>query len=201
MDLSRLRQGEQIAGVSAILLFVFMFFDWFGVDAAGATFPASGGNAWDWLDIIPWFLIIAIIAVLAMVVVRANDSDVDTPVSLSVISTALSALGALLILYRIINPPDVAGIFEQAGVDVTRKFGLWISFIAAAAMTYGSWRTMEEESTSFGDAADRLGGGADRGDVGSGPGAPGGSGGAEPPSAPPPPPPPPPSSGAPPPSA
>jgi hypothetical protein len=195
MDLSRLRQGEQIAGISAILLFIFMFFDWFGVKVSGGGVsfePSGGGNAWDALDIIPWILIIAIIAVLAMVVVRANATEVDTPVSLSVIATALAALGALLILYRIINPPDVDGTFGGVDVDVTRKFGLWISFIAAAAMTYGAWRTMEEEGTSFGEAADRLGGGG--GDVG-GPGAPGGGGGAEPPSAPPPPPPP---SGAPP---
>jgi hypothetical protein len=198
MDISRLRQGEQIAGISAILLFIFMFFDWFGVKVSGAGVTvesAGGGNAWDALDIIPWILIIAIIAVLAMVVVRANNADVDTPVSLSVIATALAALATLLILYRIINPPDIDGSFGGVEVDVTRKFGLWISFIAAAAMTYGSWRTMEEEGTSFGEAADRLGGGGG-GDVG-GPGAPGGGGGgyepppAEPPAAPPPPPPPP----------
>jgi hypothetical protein len=197
MDISRLRQGEQIAGVSAILLFVFMFFDWFGVKVSGggvSVESAGGGNAWDALDIIPLILIIAIIAVLAMVVVRANSAEVNAPVSLSVIATALAALGALLIFYRIINPPDIGESFGGVDVDVTRKFGLYISFIAAAAMTYGSWRTMEEEGTSFGDAADRLGGGAGGGDVGGGgPGAPGGGGGAEPPSAPPPPPPPPPS--------
>jgi hypothetical protein len=199
MDISRLRPGEQIAGVSAILLFVFMFFDWFGVKVSGGgvSVESGGGNAWDALDIIPFILIIAIIAVLAMVVVRANQAEVNAPVSLSVIATVLAALGTLLILYRIINPPDVGGSFGGVDVDVTRKFGLYISFIAAAAMTYGSWRTMEEEGTSFGDAADRLGGGAGGRDVGGGgPGAPGG--GAEPPAAPPPPPPPPPSSGAPP---
>ena len=30
MDLGRLSKGERIASLSAILLFVFMFFDWFG---------------------------------------------------------------------------------------------------------------------------------------------------------------------------
>ena len=153
MDISRLRQGEQIAGVSAILLFVFMFFDWFGVKVSGggvSVESAGGGNAWDALDFIPFILIIAIIAVLAMVVVRANSAEVNAPVSSSVIATALAALGALLILYRIINPPDIAESFGGVDVDVTRKFGLYISFIAAAAMTYGGWRAMEEEGTSFG---------------------------------------------------
>jgi hypothetical protein len=204
MDITRLRQGEKIAGVSAILLFIFMFFDWFGVKVSGvggSATLAGGGSAWDSLDVIPIILVIAIIAVLAMVVVRANDMEVDLPVSLSVIATALAALGTLLILFRIIDPPG-GGTTLGVTVDTTRKFGLFVGFIAAAAMTYGSWRTMEEEGTSFGDAADRLGGGGGgddvgggRPDVGAGPGDPGG-GGAEPPSAPPPPPPPP--SGAPP---
>ncbi|MDQ2939945.1 MAG: hypothetical protein M3R23_05385, partial [Actinomycetota bacterium] len=197
MDITRLRQGEKIAGVSAILLFIFMFFDWYGVKGAGSL---GSGNAWDWLDVIPIILVIGILAVLAMVVVRANNMEVDLPVSLSVVATGLAALGTLLILFRIIDPPgggSVAGV--DLNVDVTRKFGVFLALIAAAAMTYGSWRTMEEEGTSFGDAADRLGGGGSGGgdvgggppDVGAGPGDPGG-GGAEPPSAPPPPPPPPP---------
>jgi hypothetical protein len=207
MDITRLRQGEKIAGVSAILLFIFMFFAWFGVKVSGGGVSVSGGggSAWDALDVIPIILIIAILAVLAMVVVRANNMEVDLPVSLSVIATALAALGTLLILYRIISPPDFGTSgFGGVSVDTTRKFGVFLGLIAAAAMTYGSWRTMEEEGTSFGDAADRLGGGGRGGgdvgggppggrrpDVGVGPGDPGG-GGAEPPSAPPPPPPPPP---------
>src|SRR2546421_2543283 len=152
MDISRLRQGEQIAGVSAILLFIFMFFDWFGVKVSGGgvTITSSGGgNAFDALDIIPIFLIIAILAVLAMVVVRASDSEVNLPISLSVIATALAALATLLILYRIINPPDFGGSFGGVSVDTTRKFGIFLAVLAAAAMTYGSWRTMEEEGTSF----------------------------------------------------
>src|SRR5204862_3174778 len=107
MDISRLRQGEQIAGVSAILLFIFMFFDWFGVKVSGGGISISsqsGGNAFDTMDIIPIFLILAIIATLAMVVVRASDSEVNLPISLSVIAAALAALATLLILFRIISP-------------------------------------------------------------------------------------------------
>jgi hypothetical protein len=216
MDVNRLSDGEKIAGISAVLLFIFMFFDWFGVKVSSSGISAQsvgGGNAWDALDVIPIFLILAIIAVIAMVVVRANDSQITLPVPLSAIATVLSGLGLLLILYRIIDPPGADSSFSGIEVDVTRKLGVYISFLAAAAMTYGSWRAMQEEGTSFQDAADSLGGG-------SGPGT--GAGGTaddpyaappppsddpyasppppsdEPPSAPPPPPPPPPSGGAPP---
>lgn len=35
--LDRLSNGERIAGISAILLFVFMFFHWFGVKATNTS--------------------------------------------------------------------------------------------------------------------------------------------------------------------
>ncbi len=57
MDVDRLTTGEKIAGVSAILLFIFMFFDWFGVEGHRRRRCRSrargGGSAWDALDIIP----------------------------------------------------------------------------------------------------------------------------------------------------
>ena len=36
MDADKLRQGRRSPAVSAILLFIFMFFDWFGVEVSGA---------------------------------------------------------------------------------------------------------------------------------------------------------------------
>ena len=42
--------------MSAVLLFIFMFFDWFGVDVSGGDglFSVSvGGSAWDALDFDP----------------------------------------------------------------------------------------------------------------------------------------------------
>ena len=47
-----------IASVSAILLFVFMFFNWFGVEVSGVggfsgTISGEGGNAWEALGLHP----------------------------------------------------------------------------------------------------------------------------------------------------
>ncbi|HEU4944593.1 MAG TPA: hypothetical protein VFT10_05460 [Solirubrobacterales bacterium] len=185
--LDRLSTGEKIAGLSAILLFVFMFFNWFGVEVSGvAGFSGSigeDGNAWDWLDFIPIVLVITIIAALAMVGLRLADSVAEPIIPMSILVTVLGGLSVLLILYRIIDPP---GGSETLGVevDVTRKLGVFLGLIAAGGITFGGYRTMQEEGTTFGDTADRLGGG------GPGPGGPGNSG---PSGGPPPPPPPPPS--------
>jgi hypothetical protein len=196
--LDRLSTGEKIAGVSAILLFVFMFFDWFGVEVSGvAGFSGSvgeGGNAWDALDLIPIVLIVAIVTTLAMTALRLTDSTFEPAIPMSVVVTVLGAISALLVLYRIVDPPSI-GEFPGIDVDVTRKLGIFLSLLAAGGIAYGGYRTMQEEGATFGDAADRLGGG------GPGPGDSGPSGGSPPPPPPPPSqqPPPPPSSQQPPP--
>jgi hypothetical protein len=192
MDLNRLTQGEKIAGVSAILLFIFMFFDWYGVTISGGGETINlggGGNAWDALDFIPILLLIAIIATVAVVVIEATDNDVELPVHGAAIITVVGVVSTLLILFRIIDTPTFASI-GGVSAEGSVKFGIFLSLIAAAGMAFGGWRTMQEEGTTFGDAADRLSGG------------PGGGPGASPPPPPsssPPPPPPPPSSTPPPP--
>jgi hypothetical protein len=185
MDLDRLSTGEKISAVSAILLFIFMFFDWFGVKVSGAgenLTGAGGGNAWDVLDVIPVFLVLAIAAALGVAMIRLIEADFEPPISLNVAVAALGILATLLILFRIVDPPSF-GSFAGVSFDATRKFGLFLGLLAAIGIAFGGYRAMQEEGTSFADAADRLSAG--RGGGGSPPPPP-------PSSTPPPPPPPPP---------
>jgi hypothetical protein len=178
MDVNRLTQGEKIAGASAILLFIFMFFDWFSYSFSGGAFTVSnGGNAWDTLDFIPIVLLVTVIATIANAAIEASESDVETPVHGGTVVTVLGAISVLLILFRIIDPPgsSIGGV----SVDVSIEFGIILSFLAAAGIAYGGYRAMQEEGVTFGDAADSLSGGG------------GPSAGPPPPASPPPPPPPP----------
>jgi len=201
MDLNRLSLGDKIAGASAIaLLLIMTIFKWFGLEVESnvAGFGVSDSlNAWKSFSFIDIILLVTSLAALGMVYLHASSTKVDIPVSVSVIVAALGALSTLLIIFRLISPPDFeTGGIDVAGVDInnTREIGAFLGLIAAAALTYGGFRAMEEEGTSFQDAGDRL---RDRGDAGPGPGAgPGGGTGAPPPppsggTAPPPPPPPP----------
>lgn len=185
MEADKLSTGEKVSAVSAILLFIFMFFDWFGVEISGVTgfsgdVSGSGGSAWDALDVIPIFLMLAIVVAVGVAVVRLTDADLEPPISLNAIVAALGGLAVLLILFRILFPPDF-GSFGGVTVDATLKFGIFLGLIAAAGIAYGGYSAMREEGMTFGDTADRLSGGG---------------GQAPPPSSqtPPPPPPPPPSS-------
>ncbi len=190
MDLNRLTQGEKIAGVSAILLFIFMFLDWYGVKVSGGgeSFDlGGGGSAWDALDFIPILLLIAVVATLAIVPIEASDTDIDLPVQGAAIVTVVGVVSFLLILYRIIDVPTFAS-FGGVEAEGTLKFGIFLSLLAAAGMGFGGWRAMQEEDLTFGDAADRLSGGPG--------GGPGDAPPPPPPSSTPPPPPPPPGPGA-----
>lgn len=183
MEADRLSTGEKISAVSAILLFVFMFFDWFGVEVSGVPgfsgdISGSGGSAWDALDVIPIFLMLAIVAAIGVAVIRLTDADIELPVSLNSIVAALGGFAVLLVLFRILFPPDF-GSFGGVEVDATLKLGIFLGLLASAGIAYGGYSAMREEGMTFGDTADRLGGG----------------GGQQPPAgggAPPPPPPPPP---------
>jgi hypothetical protein len=183
--MDRLSTGEKIAGGSAVLLFIFMFFDWFKVDVDGGNglFSLSiGGNAWEAFSTIDIILMIVILAAVAVAVIRISDAVFEPPFSLNAAVAILGGIAVLLILYRIIDPPgDTGGV---PGVDISPTIGIFLGLIAAAGITYGGYRAMQEEGTSFGEIGDHL---SNRG----GPGA----GTTQPPSATPPPPPPPPSSG------
>lgn len=162
MDLYKLSTGEKISAASGILLFVFMFFDWFGVEVSGVpgfsgTISGGGGSAWDALDVIPIFLVIAIVAAVGVAVIRLTDADVEPPISLNTIVAVLGAIAFLLILYRIVDPPG-AGEVPGISIDTTLEIGVFLGFLSAAGIAYGGYSAMREEGVTFADAADRLGG-------------------------------------------
>jgi hypothetical protein len=177
MDLDRVSNGEKIAGVCAILLFIVMFFSWFGIGGQLGAFADAAGvdtsaNAWQSFDFIDLFLLLTIIVAVVAAASSGSGTAVNFPLSTAV--ALLGAISTILVLYRIIDPPGSAD----------RKFGVFLGLILAAGIAYGGWRAMEEEGTSFQDAADRFSS-SGRGGPGDGPPAGG------PPQSPPPPPPPP----------
>ena len=175
MDVNRLSQGEKIAGVSAILLFISMFFAWFGFDTPGVgefsnqfgiEVEAVSGtfSAWESFDFIDLVLLVTVAVAVATAVLRASDMAVEFPLNSAV--AILGGISFLFVLYRIIDPPS----------SLDREWGVFLGLILTALVAFGGYRAMQEEGVSFGDAADRLGGGGD------------GPGGGTPPSPPPPPP-------------
>ncbi len=158
MDVSRLRRGEQIAGISGIALLLIMFiFTWFSFGDSGLDL---GLNAWESFGLIDIVLLLAAVAAIALAVVSATQSNVSMPVALSAITAGLGILAVLLILFRIISPPDfgLGDVADALGgeADVGRGIGVFLGLIAAAGIAYGGYLAMQEEGTSFSDQGDRL---------------------------------------------
>lgn len=201
MDTNRISQGEIIAAVAALVLFIVMFITWFSLSADGegeifldAAGVDTGVNAWQAFGFIDIVLFVTILVAVGGALVAANATSVNTPVAVSAITAGLGILSFLLVLFRVISPPGSGDIPDAAGIGIDRGIGVWLGLILTAAIAFGGWRAMEEEGISLADQADRFRGG------GSPPPPPPAAGGSAPPSQPPeaggsvPPPPPPPAS-------
>jgi hypothetical protein len=158
MDTTKLRLGELVAGVSALVLFIVMFLPWYGASVkAGPISVSSDANAWNAYSLIDLILLVSIIAALGMVILAMTQRSAALPISASVIVTILGGLDVLLILFRMISKPGKGncGSFCDA-VSINLKFGIFLGLLSAAGIAVGAFLTMREEGTSFGDLSQRL---------------------------------------------
>jgi hypothetical protein len=149
VDSSRISFGETIAGVSAVLLFIFMFFPWYGATAKVGNSQVSGANAnaWQAFSFIDILLFLVVIITVGLVIARAADQiPPNLPAPPGMLIVGAGALAVLLILFRLLDTPgeDVVGF--GVNVDVGRKIGVFLGLIAAAALTYGGWTAANERS-------------------------------------------------------
>lgn len=163
MDTTKLRLGELIAGVSAILLFIVMFFHWYGIktglssqgsaifksitgQSVGSTVGVSAWQIYSYTDLL---LLLLIILAIGMVVLSATERSAAVPISMNAIVTAFGGLMTLIVLYRLINPPG-------PNEFVTVKFWGYFGLLLTAGIALGSFLAMRDEGTSFSDTGRRI---------------------------------------------
>jgi hypothetical protein len=155
MDPTRASSGELIAGVSGLLLFVFMFRPWYGGQAT-VSLPGGGNisasvsdnvNAWEAFSFIDWILFVAAVIAVAMAIARAVGAmPADPPVPAGLIVAIAGAVSAILILYRLIDTPGVEVSGSSVDFDISRKIGIFLSLIAAAGITFGGYTAMNKRA-------------------------------------------------------
>ena len=152
MDTTKLRLGEVVAGASAILLFIVMFFHWYGVKGVvfGQTVEVGGVSAWRVYSYVDILLLILIILALGMVLLSATQRSTALPISTNVVVTGYGAIMTLIVLYRV--------VINQPGPDnlISVKFWGYVGLLLTAGVAVGAFMAMREEGTSFSDAAQRL---------------------------------------------
>lgn len=133
----RLRKGEVIVGVGAVVLLVSLFaLDWYGPSSErSAARPSLTG--WSGLTTLRWLILVTAACGLALTALQVARRAPAVPVSLSVIVVVLGLLSTLALIYRVpINAP---------GTDVDQKVGAYVGLISAAAFTCGGWLSLREE--------------------------------------------------------
>jgi uncharacterized membrane protein len=105
-------RGLKIATVSAVALFVSMFFNWFGVEAHNTSnllFAIQSvepdKSAWEALDYIPIALLATVVITLAATSLRLTGAVSNPSLPANVAVAVLGVVSTLLILSRIVDPP------------------------------------------------------------------------------------------------
>lgn len=144
MELRRLSRGERVAGVSAVLLFLFTFLDWYGVSVFVYGRSISWqGNAWDILEVTPILLVVGIAATFGLIALKASGADRELAIDGAQMIAVLGAISFLLILYRIIERPTFGS--PPYSVEASAQVGIFLALIAAAGIAFGGWRAMQED--------------------------------------------------------
>ncbi len=137
-DLRRLRRGEWLVALSAVVLLVSMFaLSWFG-----SIGPTSG---WDVLIHERWFILLTIVVALALVVTQATRRSPAVPVSLSVIVFVIALINLAWLFYRVV-----------ISVPADQQAGAWIGLVSAAGIVVGAFLSMRQEGISERDAPSEI---------------------------------------------
>jgi hypothetical protein len=129
-----------VAGIAGLVLILSMFvFAWFGLQGfTGDAFDALD----DWVNIV---LVFTAFAGMALALFGSEVSRADAA-PLSVVTTALGAVSAVVILIHIIAPPGVeTGV---GSIDLDPEVGVWVGLLASIAVAVGGYLSIQEENAA-----------------------------------------------------
>jgi hypothetical protein len=141
LDPNRLSQGQLVAALAAIALFIISFLPWFGFSADVAVQGVDVGgdenfNLWQAENPFDVYLLIVILVALVPPALTLLGGGGEAAPLAPVATALLAGVGTILILYQ---------VFETPG-DLDRKVGLFLGLIACAAITVGGYLSMQEEA-------------------------------------------------------
>ena len=139
MNANRLSQGQLVAALAAIALFIISFLPWFDISGAvtvgGTTIGGSQNfNLWEAENPLDIYLLIVILVALVPAALGLLGDGGDAPMA-SMATTLLAGVGTLLILYQVFDTPG----------DLGRKVGLFLGLIACAAIAVGGYLSTQED--------------------------------------------------------
>lgn len=128
----KLRTGEIVAAVAAVVLLVSTFLDWYDV------LGLAGVNAWQAFGVIDIVLLVVVVLGLATLAVQLVGRGPAMPVAVEVVTSTVALIAVLLVAYRIFNQP---GPNELVGVEPAA----WLGLVATLGVFWGAWKAMSDE--------------------------------------------------------
>jgi hypothetical protein len=139
VDLNKLTTSDKVIAGSAIALFIFSFFPWFGIEGF------SAGNGWDFFlwGIIPVLLGLVMLAQVAISAFSPDTKLPDLPVTWGQVHLGAGVLAAVLVVLKLIIGHSESGF--GVTVDFDREFGIFLSALAAIGLAVGGFLKFQEE--------------------------------------------------------
>lgn len=144
--LNKLKPTEYLVVAGGALVLLFGLLKWFSWDVKddGVVRVSDKSNAFDYLftGVAPWILVAGAGLVTVLLATGAlNPGKVPWPL----VILAATALGAILIVIRLIIGPDVDNA-EGTTVDSSRGIGLWIAAVGAIVAAVGAFLTYQAQA-------------------------------------------------------
>jgi hypothetical protein len=139
VSVGRLRSGELLVGVGAVVLLVSLFLDWVG------PVGQSGWSSLGWLTLL--VAISGILAALWLAFATATARPVTQVVAAAVIGAVVEPLTVVVLLVRT--------AIAQPGVDAVTSIeaGAYVGLAGAALLTVGAWWSLADERTDAPESA------------------------------------------------
>jgi hypothetical protein len=131
MSVRRLRLGELLALVGAILVIVALTRPWYET-------PQGNLSAWSTFGPTIVLLLAAAAGALALALATVTERSTALPVAAAVWTTLLGMVAVISALVRVLERPDHASALCA---------GAWLALAGAVAILAGSWQSMRDERT------------------------------------------------------
>jgi hypothetical protein len=135
VDLSKLTTGDKVMGGSAALLFIFSFFDWFGLGEGAFSYSENGwGSVFSLLGILVGLVILVVLILQKLTTVQLPDLPLPWAQAYFIAGIVCAALILLQLL--------IGG--SEQGVDLDRKIGVYLGTLAALGVAAGGFLKKSE---------------------------------------------------------
>jgi hypothetical protein len=152
MDLRRLRFGDWVMGIGGLAVLLVMFLEWYEpVAREGNLILIARGdptvNAWEAFAVTDVILALAALMGVAAFVLAVTQPTAAVPLAIASLTALFSILTLLLVILRVIWPPDLDVAVPAFGTDLEtgRATGAWLGLVATTILAGGALASIRDE--------------------------------------------------------